>query len=100
MRKFKCSLGEVVDLDDINTYSHLPNTIDELRKLMFQEIGYAYCYMNYWYSDVFNRKDIKQKKHVKKLIKTFTENSDDNRDNIMWYKEQVFLFQDEIENMC
>jgi hypothetical protein len=41
-----------------------------------------------------------QKKRVKKMIKYFSENEKDNANNIMWYKEQIYLFQDEIENMC
>jgi len=103
MRMFVCApFGDLeVDLDDPATYSHLPNTINELRELMFARIGYAYCYMYYWHPDIYsgNIGDT-QKINVKAKIKYFTENERANYNNIMWYKEQVFLFDDEIENMC
>ena len=69
----------------------------ELRKLMFEEIGYAYCYMNFWHKDIFS-KHPGQKRRVKKLITSFTENEHEH--DILWYQEQVFLFQNETENMC
>lgn len=100
MRKFICSpFGEVeVDLDDPKTYEHLPQNIKELRQMMLAQIGYAYCYMKFWHKDTFGKGA--QKKRIKKLIKTFTNNEKDNYNNILWYQEQIFLFQDEIENMC
>ena len=103
MRNFKCSFENIeVDLDDPKTYEHLPNTTKELRQIMLSEIGYTHCYMNYWHKDVFGSKKYNgnQIKRIKTLIKNFTENERENSDNVMWYKEQIFLFQDEIENMC
>lgn len=41
-----------------------------------------------------------QRQRVYKLIQHFADNRRHNYDNIMWLKEQVFLFQDETENMC
>lgn len=99
-------------------------TYDELRNMMFREIGYAICYMDYFpdRKKFFPKKKLNQKmiihlhsnkkidmnnvgymqrKRVEKLIKYFSEN--DNRNNykkLMWLKEQIFLFQDETENMC
>lgn len=100
MRKFICSpFGEEVDLDDPKTYKCLPNNVNDLRTLMLKEIGYYYCYTKFWHKDTFG-KDNKQKKKVKKLIKNFTENESKNYENVLWYQEQIFLFQDEIENMC
>lgn len=99
MREFKTSpFGYIVDLDDPETYNYLPNTIKELRQIMFAEIGYAYCYMNFWHADVFEKHSQKQK--VEESVKNFTENYKTNYENIQWYKEQIFLFQDLIENMC
>jgi hypothetical protein len=101
MREFKSNaFGYSVDLDDPKTYSHLPKTIKELRQLMFSEIGYAFCYMNYWHKDLFDKRDGGQKKRVKQLVQNFTENEEQNRQNVLWYQEQIFLFQEEIENMC
>ena len=103
MRKFICSpFGEEVDLDDPKTYEHLTDNKDELRNKMFSEIGMAYCYMNFWHKDIFDNYDsgVKQKERVNDLINNFTDNERENYDNIMWYNEQIFLFQDETENMC
>lgn len=54
MRKFRCRpFGDVeVDLDDPKTYKHLPKNTNELRQKMLSEIGYAYCYMNFWHKDI------------------------------------------------
>jgi hypothetical protein len=101
MRKFVCSpFGEEVDLDDSETYDYLPKTIKELRTLMLSEIDYSYCYMNYWHKDIFGINDGGQKERVKQLVNYFTENESQNYDNILWYQEQIFLFQEETENMC
>lgn len=102
MRKFICRpFGEEeVDLDDPTTYAHLPNTTKKLRELMLSKIGYAYCYMNFWHKDVFGKRDGGQKKRVELLVKNFTENEMENYQNVLWYQEQVFLFQNETENMC
>lgn len=102
MRKFKCApYGDYeVDLDDPKTYEHLPQIVKELREKMFFEIGYSYCYMNFWHADIFNKNDGGQKTRVELLVKNFTENEKQNYNNVLWYQEQLFLFQDEIENMC
>lgn len=101
MREFKLnSITKTVDLDNSETYNKLPKNADELRSLMFKEIGYTYCYMNYWYKDVFGTpRDGGQKERVENLIKYFTENEKSNRTNIRWLQEQVFIFQEETENL-
>jgi hypothetical protein len=101
MRKYICSPdGDEVDLDDPKTYHHITNDINELRKLMFSEIGYAYCYMNFWHKDIFGVRDGGQKIRVELLIKNFTSLYHKKYDDVIWYKEQLFLLRDEIENMC
>lgn len=109
MREFKCSpYGDVVDLDDPKTYDHLPKTSKELDDLMFCEIGKALVYMDYFHSDWFHKKKktglmsacSKQRQRINKLIKNFADNRKDHYNDILWYQEQIFLFQDETENMC
>lgn len=112
MREFKCRpFGDItVDLDDPETYSHLSDIADELDMLMYSEIGKAICYMDFWFQDVFPKEypefpheelvGYQQRHRVYKLIEDFTNNRKNNYNNIMWYKEQVFLLQDETENMC
>lgn len=102
MRKFVCRLyGDFeVDLDDPKTYGHLPQNTKELRTIMLSGIGYSYCYMNYWHKDIFGIEDGGPKERIEQLVKNFTSNERENYDNVLWYQEQILLFQDEIENMC
>lgn len=122
MRKFKSQFGEV-DLDSPKTYKHLPKTLNELDNMMFKEIGQALCYMDYFPSrkGLFPTKKRKQKlvghpysnrkvdvanvgynqrQRVYKLINNFCKDRKNNFKNLIWFKEQIFLFQDETENMC
>jgi len=100
MRKFICSpYGEEVDLDDQMTYSHLPDEANQLRDILFKDFGWAKLYMDYLHSDVFKKND-KQRARIDQFMKNYSESHLENYDNILWLKEQVFLFQDEIENMC
>lgn len=129
MRKYSPAYGPKVDLDDPKTYKHLPDNEKELDNIMFKEIGYALVYMDYFperkgffpkrkrkpemvkLKDIFpniksnkevdkNNASYDQRQRIYKLIKNFAENRRHNCGNIMWFKEQVYLFQDETENMC
>ena len=125
MREYKTSFdGSKVDLDNQETYNHLPKTIEDLNNRMLREIGYATCYMDYWHPDIFTKEKadlhtdwsedeialgypdafansgFNQRQRVYRLIEDFTKNRHDNWENIQWFQEQVFLFEDEIENMC
>lgn len=123
MRKYQPAHGNQVDLDNPKTYKYLPKDSKSLDALMFKEIGYALVYMDYFPSRKGlypkKKKTPKMVKHpysnkkvdidncsydqrvrVYRLIKKFADNRHKNYDNIMWLKEQIFLFQDEIENMC
>lgn len=98
MRIFK-TVEDVVDLDDPNTYSHLPQTTRECDDLMFKEIGYYYCYVNFLHKDLF-KSDDDQILRCLNLIEKFSSERKENYHNLLWYQEQIFLFQDETENMC
>ena len=130
MREFaEQPMGNKVDLDNPETYSYLPKTTKELDNLMFREIGMAVCYMDYFHPDIFNKEhlsshhllkeyeysyeDLKtnkpdqtvncgyyQRLRVYELIKNFTSERRNNYENVLWYQEQVFIFQNETENMC
>jgi hypothetical protein len=101
MRIFITSpFGDTVDLDDPKTYVHLPQNVKELRKHMLCEIGYFYCYTEFWHKDIFDFDTSGQVHRVEKLIKDFTDNERDNYENVLWYQEKLYLFKDEIENMC
>lgn len=106
MRIFKCRpFGEEVDLDNPETYEGLPKTVKELREMMLAKIGFAYCYTEFWHKDLFDKMDKVQRNRIKLLVKNFTENEKqywgkNGEDAVLWYQEQIFLFEDEIENMC
>lgn len=109
MREYKCTdLSDLtVDLDDPKTYEHLSQNWKELDDLMFEEIGKALVYMDFfhkeWYPVEKNGKHeagYQQRVRVMSLIKNFASNRQNNYGNIIWFQEQVFLFQDETENMC
>lgn len=96
MRKFKCRpFHDIeVDLDADETYDHLPKTVKELHDRMLKKIGYAYCYFNFlntwWPKD--------QQDRVMKLIEEHC--NDWYQNDIKILRERVFMFEDEIENMC
>ena len=96
MREFTCAFGEVVDLDSDETYRHLPKTYKELEKLMFSEIGIALVYIKHFHPDW----DENQSNRINKLVESFANERGSNYSNVIWLREQVFIFQDEIENMC
>ncbi len=102
MREFKTStFGETVDLDDPKTYDYLPDNWNDLDNRMFKNIGWSLVYMDWLYWDIYSvNSGWEQRVRVKELITTFSENRKNHYDDILWMKEQVFLFEDEIENMC
>ena len=100
MRKFICSpFGDEVDLDNPETYDYLPHDANQLRDILLKDFGWSQIYMNYFHKEVFDKNDI-QRKRIDDFMKNYSENHIKNYDNILWLKEQVFLFKDEIENMC
>lgn len=118
MRKFKeRPFRDIeVDLDDPKTYEHLPQRADELADRMYREIGYALTYMDYLHPEIFpKRKKLtlnpytdqmeidwgyQQRQRVNKLVKEFAEQRRKHYGDVLWLQEKVFLFEDEIENMC
>ena len=127
MRKFKPRWGKEVDLDSNSTYKHLPKTDRDLDDLMLEKIGYAVLYMDYFprRKDLFPHKKIKasasfikkkkftkreahyflncgwyQRQRVYKLIKNFANNRHNKWGDARWFREQVFMFDNETENMC
>src|SRR3972149_1990416 len=102
MRKYKSHLeNREVDLDNPKTFKHLPNDWKALDNLMFREIGYALCYMDYFADrkGLFPTKKLQkdkvhkycgymQRQRVQKLVKKFADGRHLNYDNPMWFKEQ------------
>lgn len=100
MRKFyERPFGPEVDLDDDSTYDYLPQNENELDKMMFREIGFTLCYMNHFHPDAF-KEDNEQRKRVMEMIEYFCRERQNNYGNMKWFREQVYLFHNETENMC
>lgn len=96
MREFKTAHGEIVDLTNPDTYSYMSKDIDVLCNKIHQEIGYCYCYFNYWHKPW----DEKQEARVEVLIQVYSHERRDNITNLLWHQEMLYLIEDEIENMC
>jgi len=108
MRPYKLTdmSGETVDLDDDKIYAHLPAEYEPLRDRMWKEIGYALSYMDFIHRESFPM-DGRQRIRVTELIAKFWREGDEElEDGTMkmvdprWLKEQILVFEDEIENMC
>ena len=100
-RMFCSQYSGDVDLDDPCTYKHLPDTHKALETLFYKEVGYAHLYMYFIYKEAFNADP--QRKRVDALITKFVEGRKmfrTHKEGLLWLKEQVFIFQDCIENMC
>ena len=112
MREYKCSFyGDIVDLDNPKTYDYLSKDIKILREKLYKEFGQAFCYMDGFHPDIFvktinkqsNRLLIagyNQRLRVNKLLKKFIKGFYKHYNDVLWYQEQIFLLQDECENMC
>ena len=94
--------GAEVDLDNNETYNHLPDDYDKLERIMFEKIGYAVCFMNFFHPDWYGERcpSFGQRLSVMSLMSDFCGNREKKYGDIKWIRERVFLFQDEIENMC
>lgn len=97
--------NETVDLDDPTIYEYLPNTSDELFDRMCKEIGYALSYMDFIHRDVFPSDDPQRIRVLELIAKFWREekefpNGQRRRLDVAWMKEQVYIFEDETENMC
>jgi hypothetical protein len=108
MREFKTKFyGDIVDLDSTETYEYLSKDIKVLREQIYAEFGKAVCYMDGFHPDRYpkeksgkNEWGYNQRQRVYKLMKDFTAGAIQQYNNIQWYQEQIFLMQDECENMC
>jgi len=100
VREHKCSpYGNIVDLDDPLTYSHMSKDPKQLDKLIFTEIGMTLVYMDH-FNKVHYQLDDKQRIRINMLIKNFADERRNNYGNVIWLQEQLFLIQDETENQC
>lgn len=107
MREFKTSPDRrIVDLDNPDTYKHLSQDIEVVERQIYVKIGQAITYMDGHYPHLYpkqpggNGSGYAQRQRVQKLIDNFALNRRDHVNDLRWYQEQIFLMQDDCENMC
>jgi ABC-type phosphate/phosphonate transport system substrate-binding protein len=96
MREYKNFCGDIVDLNDDQTYDHLPQTASELRRKIWEEIGYCHLYFTYWHPDWPEN----QVDRVEKMIYHYAQEDKNHLNDVKWLREWLYKFEDEIENMC
>lgn len=101
MRMFKDFLGDEHDLDDPKTYKRLPQTRGEVLNRLYQEVGYAHLYMmgHDWSRSESGARQVKRVNELIAEISTYFGGNIWNKSLIFW-QEKLFIFLDEIENMC
>lgn len=101
MRKYTDTFGEEYDLDDPATYKHLPQGTPEVLARLYREIGYARLYV---IAHRFDESECgrAQIARIEKLVANAAESFGGNMWNksAIYWQERLFLFLDEIENMC
>jgi len=107
MDPFKDCFGDIVDLDDPNTYQDddYKGTVLELMARIEEKIGYSLFVLQYHHRDWDLSDKTKQPYRVDKLCKEFAEESriracDDIPENRLWFQKFMFKFGDEVENIC
>ena len=96
MREFKTVFDGVVDLDDPNTYDHLPRDVEQLRNRIWLEVGFSHVWQKHWHPDGKTN----QPERVEILVKELADNYKAEYNNHLWLQEFLFRFIEETENMC
>lgn len=101
MREFTDALGRKFDLDDPETYKHLSQDTGEVLDCLYKAIGYANLYVlgrKFAKSEAGKTQIERIEKFVVEVAKVFGGNIW-KKPTIFW-QEKLFIFLDEIENMC
>lgn len=98
MRIYTDILGVEHDLDNPETYKHLPQTEEAVISKLYEQIGYSRVYMvEHGFLKDDRCKD--QVERIDELINTIISGYYVEK-GLMWWQERLFLFDNEIENMC
>ncbi len=97
MRRFQTAVGPEVDLDDPATYAHLPQTLKGVTNQLYREIGYARVYV-LRNARPGRKWDKAQRARIKEMVRAIAADADSLP--LVHWQERLFLFLDEIENMC
>src|SRR5687767_3048817 len=102
MRMFQCAIGPEVDLDDPETYKRLPQTVPGVLEKLYKEVGYARLYVlgvHDFTSSECGRAQLERIAKLESEIAGFFGGRLYQQSLIFW-QEKLFVFEDEIENMC
>jgi len=107
--QFRTEHGDLVDLDDPETYRaeiwEIYKKVSELRHYLWGEIGRSFVYMDYLmhdskWPDAYD----KQRKRVVEFAKIFASEfhnrGKDDEENRLWWRKLTYKFLDEVENQC
>lgn len=89
--------GVAVDLDDPNTYKDYPQDVTEVINELYKKIGYSQVYM-IRYDFVSSKYGREQMYRIQNFLHTLA--IDWKGKDLLWWQKQLFLFRDEVENMC
>jgi hypothetical protein len=104
MEKFKGTFGNIVDLDNPDTYQYevwADFTVEQLYQECVREMGFALLYTQYWFPGTDWGT---QTKRIHGFCVWFAREARKKREetllNRIWFKKFLYRFQDEIENLC
>lgn len=98
-RFFQPVIGPPEDLDDPKTYARFPQTIRDVQEALWRKIGYAAVYV---IAHQFSESECGQKQidRIGVLVEAVAKGQEQRGKPLIWWQEQLYLFEDEIENMC
>lgn len=103
MREYIDVFGKKHDLDNPKTYDYLPSSIKKLENMILRDYGWACAYIPRDHStEKLNELMDRQLEQVEvfmdnywkyRLEKSYSK-------DLIWFKEQAFILENMIENLC
>lgn len=103
MTPFKDFMGQDIDLDDPKTYEKYDwadYTAEKLYQECMKELGYALFYTQFLHPGDWGTQTGRINEHCTKFAELGHLNRKDTLENRLWLKKFLYIFVDEIENMC
>lgn len=103
--QFRTAHGDLVDLDDPETYRaehwEIYKKVHELREYLWAEIGKSLVYMEFLHphSD-WGKQAERVRQFAFFFANEFHNRGQDNEENRLWWRKLTYRFLDEVENQC
>lgn len=103
--QFRTAHGEMVDLDDPETYRaetwEIYKKVHEIRAYLWGEIGKSFVYMDFMHPHMgFEKQRERVAQFAFILAHEFHNRHDDTEENRRWWRKLTYKFLDEVENQC